>query len=130
MKLEDVLVSGYSRGADGRKRHSQLRPFRRIVGGLSRYSLTGDRMTMSRRILALSAVAVLCCSLSLLASPIYMKIDGIKGDVTTSGHENWIEVLSFSFGASHMASPTGAGATHSGGNTATLRTKSGMWTPQ
>jgi type VI secretion system secreted protein Hcp len=30
--------------------------------------------------------------------PIYMKIEGIKGDVTAEGHEAWIEVLSFSWG--------------------------------
>ncbi len=26
--------------------------------------------------------------------PIYMKLDGLDGDVTTKGHEKWIEVLS------------------------------------
>lgn len=34
--------------------------------------------------------------------PIYMKIEGIKGDVTAEGHEAWIEVLSFSWGVSQQ----------------------------
>jgi len=28
---------------------------------------------------------------------IYMKYDGISGEVTTGGHENWIELHSLSF---------------------------------
>ena len=42
--------------------------------------------------------------------PIYLKIDGIDGDVTVKGREKWIEVLSFSWGMTN----TGAGA-HGGG---------------
>lgn len=29
---------------------------------------------------------------------IYMKVDGIKGNVTAAGHEDWINILSMSFG--------------------------------
>jgi type VI secretion system secreted protein Hcp len=30
--------------------------------------------------------------------PIYMNVDGVQGDVTATGHENWIEVKSFEWG--------------------------------
>ena len=33
----------------------------------------------------------------------YLKLDGIDGESTAQGHEKWIEVESFSFGASHLA---------------------------
>ena len=46
--------------------------------------------------------------------PIYMKYDGIDGEVTAKGHEKWIEVLSWSFGVTNpstIGSATGgAGA--------------------
>jgi len=39
---------------------------------------------------------------------IYMKIDGINGNVSAKGHENWIELQSVNFGASrHIHSNTG-----------------------
>jgi type VI secretion system secreted protein Hcp len=41
--------------------------------------------------------------------PIFMKYDGIEGDVTTAGHEKWIEVHSFQWG-------TGRGITNSAGS--------------
>jgi type VI secretion system secreted protein Hcp len=41
--------------------------------------------------------------------PIYVKYDGIDGDVTTAGHEKWIEVHSFQWGV-------GRGMTNSGGS--------------
>ena len=43
--------------------------------------------------------------------PIFMKYDGIDGDVTTSGHEKWIEVHSLQWGtgrAINNASASGA----------------------
>jgi type VI secretion system secreted protein Hcp len=39
--------------------------------------------------------------------PIFLKYDGINGDVTTTGHEKWIEVLSLQWG-------TGRGITNAG----------------
>ena len=43
--------------------------------------------------------------------PIYMKYDTLKGDVTASGHETWIEVSSFQWGVGRgISSPTGASA--------------------
>jgi type VI secretion system secreted protein Hcp len=33
--------------------------------------------------------------------PIYMKFDGIDGDVTAQGHEKWIEIHSISMGAAN-----------------------------
>jgi len=41
--------------------------------------------------------------------PIFMKYDGIAGDVTTTGHEKWIEVLSLQWG-------TGRGINNSAGS--------------
>lgn len=43
--------------------------------------------------------------------PIYMKYDGVSGDVTESGHEKWIELSSFQWGVGRgVTSPTGASA--------------------
>lgn len=43
--------------------------------------------------------------------PIYMKYEGIDGDVTESGHEKWIELNSFQWGVGRgISSPTGASA--------------------
>jgi type VI secretion system secreted protein Hcp len=42
--------------------------------------------------------------------PIYMKFDGIDGDVTAQKHEKWIECQSFQFGVGRgITSPTGRG---------------------
>ncbi|UCC73713.1 MAG: type VI secretion system tube protein Hcp [Gemmatimonadota bacterium] len=37
----------------------------------------------------------------------YLILEGIAGEATTSGHENWIEVLSFSWGFSNPGPPPG-----------------------
>lgn len=43
--------------------------------------------------------------------PIYMKYDGIDGDVTADGHAKWIELNSFQWGVGRgISSPTGASA--------------------
>jgi type VI secretion system secreted protein Hcp len=43
--------------------------------------------------------------------PIYMKYEGIDGDVTAAGHEKWIELNSCQLGTSrHITNPTGRGA--------------------
>lgn len=43
--------------------------------------------------------------------PIYMQYDGVKGDVTAEGHEDWIELNSFQWGVGRgISSPTGASA--------------------
>ncbi len=43
--------------------------------------------------------------------PIYMKYDGIDGDVTATGHEKWIELSSVQFGVGRgIAAPTAGGA--------------------
>lgn len=41
--------------------------------------------------------------------PIYMKIEGIDGDVTTFGYEKWIEIDSLQWGASHLFDRFGGG---------------------
>jgi len=41
--------------------------------------------------------------------PIYMKIEGIDGDVHAEGHENWHEIFSFSWGESQSASNSQGG---------------------
>jgi type VI secretion system secreted protein Hcp len=42
--------------------------------------------------------------------PIYMNIDGIKGDVTEAKHKDWIELSSVQWGTNRaIAMPTGAG---------------------
>jgi type VI secretion system secreted protein Hcp len=43
--------------------------------------------------------------------PIYMKYEGIEGDVTAAGHEKWIELNSCQWGVGRsMSNPTGRGA--------------------
>ena len=46
--------------------------------------------------------------------PIYMKFDGIEGDVHEVDHENWHEAFSFSWGESLAISNTGAGGGSTG----------------
>jgi len=41
---------------------------------------------------------------------IYMLIDGIEGDVTAQGHENWIKVVSLGYGFNRQISATTGGA--------------------
>ena len=42
--------------------------------------------------------------------PIYMKIEGIKGNVTAAGHEGWIELMSAQLGVQRRVNTTGQGA--------------------
>jgi type VI secretion system secreted protein Hcp len=47
--------------------------------------------------------------------PIYMNYDTIPGDVTTSGHQGWIEVSSFQWGVGRaITSPSGGSADREG----------------
>jgi type VI secretion system secreted protein Hcp len=39
--------------------------------------------------------------------PIYMKIDGVDGDITAENHEKWIDVLSVSWGSSRAVATSG-----------------------
>ncbi len=42
--------------------------------------------------------------------PIYMKYDGINGEVTAAGHEKWVELNSVSWGVGRgISTPTGSG---------------------
>jgi len=50
-----------------------------------------------------------------MAFDAFLKIDGIPGESTDDKHKDWIEVLSYSWGASQMASATASSA---GGATA------------
>jgi len=50
-----------------------------------------------------------------MAFDAFIKIDGIPGESTDDKHKDWIEVLSYSFGVSQMASAT---ASSSGGASA------------
>ncbi|MCX7055759.1 MAG: type VI secretion system tube protein Hcp [Betaproteobacteria bacterium] len=45
-----------------------------------------------------------------MASDIFLKLEGIKGEATADGHKEEIELLSWSFGVSNAGSGTGAGA--------------------
>jgi type VI secretion system secreted protein Hcp len=47
-----------------------------------------------------------------MASDTFLEIDGIKGESTDKDHKDWIEILSFNWGVSQMASGT---ASSSGG---------------
>lgn len=56
--------------------------------------------------------ALLLCALPCFAAfDAFLKIDGVKGEATDSGHQGWIEVASFSWGVSN---PTGSAAIYTG----------------
>ncbi len=48
-------------------------------------------------------------SMTTADAAIFMKIEGIEGEVTENGHEGWIEVDSFQFSASRAISETASG---------------------
>ncbi len=50
-----------------------------------------------------------------MASDTFLQIDGIKGESTDKDHKDWIEVLSFNWGVSQMAS--GSASSSGGGST-------------
>ena len=50
-----------------------------------------------------------------MASDTFLEIDGIKGESSDKDHKDWIEVLSFNWGVSQMASGTASSA--GGGST-------------
>jgi len=54
-----------------------------------------------------------------MAYDTYMKIDGIKGEATRAGFEGWIELYSFSLGASNPVT-IGSGTTGAGGGKANV----------
>ena len=43
-------------------------------------------------------LVALAAAPSALATPIYMKVEGIDGDVTAAGHEKWIRAQSYQWG--------------------------------
>src|SRR5215471_18171214 len=48
--------------------------------------------------------------------PIYMKYEGVEGDVTAKGYTGWIEVHSFQWGCSrHLETTTGAAGRRAAG---------------
>lgn len=49
--------------------------------------------------------------------PIFMNYDGIPGDVTTAGHEQWIEITSWQFGVSRAMTSASASAADREGST-------------
>jgi type VI secretion system secreted protein Hcp len=49
--------------------------------------------------------------------PIFMKYDGIEGDVTTAGHEKWIEVHSFQWGVGRSINNSAASGADREGST-------------
>ncbi|OAI46943.1 hypothetical protein AYO44_01835 [Planctomycetaceae bacterium SCGC AG-212-F19] len=49
--------------------------------------------------------------------PVFMQYDGIDGDVTTAGHEKWIEVTSWQWGCSRGMTSSSASAADREGST-------------
>ena len=56
-------------------------------------------------VLAVLAAAAMALSSPALAGPIYMKYEGIQGDVTAAGHGGWIEIDSMQWGTPPPAAP-------------------------
>jgi len=50
---------------------------------------------------------LIASSMTTADAAIFMKIEGIKGDVTEDGHVDWIDVNSFQFGVGRAISPAG-----------------------
>jgi type VI secretion system secreted protein Hcp len=51
--------------------------------------------------------------------PIYIKIDGVNGAVSEDKHKEWIEVESWSWGASHPHDFSGGSSSYGGGTSKT-----------
>ena len=49
--------------------------------------------------------------------PVFMQYEGIDGDVTTKGHEKWIELQSFSWGTSRAMTSSSSSAADREGST-------------
>jgi len=49
--------------------------------------------------------------------PIFLNYDGIPGDVTTTGHEKWIEITSWQFGVSRSMTTSSASSADREGST-------------
>src|SRR5262249_28527161 len=52
--------------------------------------------------------------------PIFMKYDGIEGDVTTAGHEKWIEIHNFRWGTGRGINNASASGADREGSTASV----------
>jgi len=50
-----------------------------------------------------------------MAFDAYVKFEGIEGESTDAGHENWIEILSYSHGMQQDATIASSGGMHTGG---------------
>jgi type VI secretion system secreted protein Hcp len=67
--------------------------------------------TLSKTLALVAPVTLLTVSSSFGASDYLLEIEGIKGESTDAKHKDWIEVLSFSWGASNSsAAGSGGGA--------------------
>ena len=53
--------------------------------------------------------------------PIFLKYDGIEGDVTTTGHEKWIEVHSFQWGTGRGINNSAASGADREGSTPSVQ---------
>jgi hypothetical protein len=56
--------------------------------------------TTRRRGVLVAILFALATGPSALATPIFLKVEGIDGDVRSAGHEEWIEVQSYQWGVS------------------------------
>ncbi len=85
-----------------------------------------------KRSIALSAV-VLAAALGLaapaLGGPIYMKIDGVAGEVTVAPHQGWIEVESFSWQSAPPSVPGRTGVATAGPSSLRLSKKGDKASP-
>jgi len=55
------------------------------------------------------ALGLIMQSTASAAVDMFLKLDGIDGESTAQGHEQWIETDSFAFGASQGAQGSGSG---------------------
>jgi len=60
-------------------------------------------------ITAVFAIGLLTQSASAASVDYFLKIDGVPGESTDDGHKGWIEIESFSWGASQSSSTSGGG---------------------
>jgi type VI secretion system secreted protein Hcp len=70
------------------------------------------RPCFSIQMAEIGVIIILCASAAFAAFDTFLKVDGIPGESTDSAHKNWIEIFSYSFGATNVASRgtlTGAG---------------------
>jgi type VI secretion system secreted protein Hcp len=98
------MRSAWSLTRAGQRRAGEGPSLLQCVSRVTRFPMTGKGVRMKRIARCIVFFLLAAVAISPATAAIYMKYDGIDGDVTAVGHENWIEILSFSWGVTNDGS--------------------------